>query len=207
MDIAPGSPPRSETTATKPQLAAATPATPNLASTPISLGAFGVEAGQLPGLVPIDALQSGPAATGGQPSGPAAASSGPPIVAIQAISQAAAALQNRPVELTLQPEELGRVRLTLRAGDGSMAVAIAVERPETLDLLRRHIDQLANQLRDIGYQNLTFEFAGQGQQFGDRDFGDSQARADDKATSTNQTRSVDTLRLIVGADSGLDIRV
>ncbi len=63
---------------------------------------------------------------------------------IQVIADAARALQDRPVEVTLNPEELGRVRLTLRSVDGSMSVSVAVERPETLDLLRRNIDMLAS---------------------------------------------------------------
>lgn len=80
--------------------------------------------------------------------------------AVQAITQAAHALQDHPVELLLNPEELGRVKLTLHHGDGSMSVSIAAERPETMDLLRRHIDLLADQLRDIGYRDLAFDFTG-----------------------------------------------
>ena len=182
-------------------LAAPTPANPAL-----PLAAFSVEPGQLPGLVLVpllaEAPQSGATLPAGQPTATPA-----PVAAMHAIAKAASALQNRPVELTLHPRELGRVRLTLQAVDGSMAVAIAVERPETLDLLRRHIDQLANQLRDIGYQNLTFEFAAQDQQFGHRErgFADTQRLAED--ANQPSTQPPEPLRLLIGGDAGVDIRV
>ncbi|MGR3292369.1 MAG: flagellar hook-length control protein FliK [Paracoccaceae bacterium] len=128
---------------------------------------------------------------------------------VQTIAQAAVALSDRPVELLLNPEELGRVRLTLQAIDGSMAVTITVERPETLDLLRRHIDQLAGQLRDIGYQKLTFEFADQGQQFdrqNDRDF-NPQDPAQDLPERLPDAQNPEPHRLEIGSESGVDIRL
>ena len=77
----------------------------------------------------------------------------------QSIADAARALAlDRPVEITLNPEELGRVRLGLQAAEQGMVVTINVERPETLELLRRNIELLAEQLREIGYQDLEFSF-------------------------------------------------
>jgi flagellar hook-length control protein FliK len=80
------------------------------------------------------------------------------------------------VELTLQPEELGKVRMTMSAGqDGAMTMSLQAERPETLDLLRRHIGDLARELQDLGFSNLNFSFgqdraqAGQQQAEGGRD--------------------------------------
>lgn len=66
-------------------------------------------------------------------------------------------------EVVLQPEELGRVRLSLQTSDTAVNVSILVERPETLDLMRRHIGQLADEFRAMGYQDVSFEFAQQGQ--------------------------------------------
>ena len=79
---------------------------------------------------------------------------------VEVIVTAARALGDRPVELTLNPEELGRVRMTLLASDDGMTVQLTVERPETLDLLRRNIDILASDLRKAGYEQLSFGFAG-----------------------------------------------
>ncbi len=67
----------------------------------------------------------------------------------------------KPIELTLNPAELGRVRLALAPGDGVMMVTVLADRPETLDLMRRHIDMLAQELRTIGYGSTAFSF-GQG---------------------------------------------
>ncbi len=62
------------------------------------------------------------------------------------------------LEITLNPAELGRVRLTLQAGEAAMVVTIAADRPETLDLMRRHVDVLAQEFRDIGYDSAGFSF-------------------------------------------------
>ena len=45
-------------------------------------------------------------------------------------------LPDRPVELTLNPEELGRVRMTLATHDAGITVTIVAERADTLDLMR-----------------------------------------------------------------------
>ncbi len=75
------------------------------------------------------------------------------------IAMAAAQFSERPVELVLSPEELGRVRITLSLGDNNaITVSIVADRPDTLDLMRRNIPALAQEFRDIGYQNASFSF-------------------------------------------------
>ncbi|MDF0601941.1 flagellar hook-length control protein FliK [Psychromarinibacter sp. C21-152] len=83
----------------------------------------------------------------------------PHRIALQLV-EAARQMADRPVELTLEPEELGRVRMTLTTGDGAMTVGLTTERAETADLLRRHIETLAQEFRQLGYRDVTFEFAG-----------------------------------------------
>ena len=63
------------------------------------------------------------------------------------------------IEIRLDPEELGRVQFTLQAEGDSLRVMIAVERPETLDLLRRHADLLTQSLRDAGYGGASLSFS------------------------------------------------
>lgn len=65
----------------------------------------------------------------------------------------------KPVEVTLSPEELGRVRMTLVTTDGALTLSLVADRPETLDLMRRNIDQLAQDFRDMGFHDLTFNFS------------------------------------------------
>lgn len=62
------------------------------------------------------------------------------------------------VELSLAPEELGKVRMTLHTTDLGITVSVQAERSETLDLMRRHIEQLARDFRELGYAAITFDF-------------------------------------------------
>lgn len=78
------------------------------------------------------------------------------------IADAARQALNRPVELALNPTELGQVRMSLLKGEGMITVSIIAERVETLDLMRRNIDILAQDLRQIGFDNVSFSFGGQG---------------------------------------------
>jgi flagellar hook-length control protein FliK len=78
------------------------------------------------------------------------------------LAEVARRLADGPVEVSLSPEELGRVRLSLHGNEAQMTVQIMAERPETLDLLRRHIDLLAAELRQQGFTDLTFSFSGGG---------------------------------------------
>ncbi len=166
-----------------------------------------VEPLTIPDVAPIETRNFTSLTSSGQPA-PNAQPPGFVMRALQTITQAALTLQDRPIELTLNPEELGRVRLTLNSAEGAMAVSITVERPDTLDLLRRNIDILAQQLRDIGYQNLSFSFAGQGGDFG----GDN---AENPQTQTpaagGDAQPIDAtsmpLRINLDGTNGVDIRL
>ncbi len=93
------------------------------------------------------------AATAGQRSNPTAQ-------AILAQLQAALPKANgEATEILLNPEELGRVRMTLSGGDGVGSVLLQVERPETLDLIRRNIEQMRAELAEAGWDSVTFNFA------------------------------------------------
>lgn len=86
-----------------------------------------------------------------------------PRPVMQQMAEAARALRDGPVELTLQPEELGKVRMTLTAGaEGNLTMSLQAERSETLELLRRHIGDLARELQDLGFSNLNFSFGQDG---------------------------------------------
>ena len=58
------------------------------------------------------------------------------------ISDIIPAAMDKPVQFTLRPEELGRVRLSVAVSETRIIVSILVARAETLDLMRRNIDQL-----------------------------------------------------------------
>jgi len=130
---------------------------------------------------------------------------------MQMIAEAARALPDRPVELALSPEELGRVRLTLQTSETSMNVLVTVERPETLELLRRNIDLLANELRDAGYDDVSFAFADQEPSAFDQQDGDTDTTGsphDDAPNGAAIELQQQTAKVLALDNlSGLDIRL
>ncbi|MCT2539792.1 flagellar hook-length control protein FliK [Sedimentimonas flavescens] len=82
-----------------------------------------------------------------------------PVHVSRQLAEAAGAQRDGMVEVALAPEELGKVKLRLQAHDGVMSVSIQAERPETLDLMRRHADLLARDFRDLGFRDVAFSFA------------------------------------------------
>ena len=135
----------------------------------------------------------------------------PRSVALQ-IAEVIRASGERAVELRLQPEELGRVQMTLsQDATGTLTVALAVERAETLDLLRRNIDLLGADLRELGYENVDFSFQGdfQGNGTGDGPR-DRPPREGTRAADTGPARPAGSPTAGGTADrsgSGIDIRL
>lgn len=85
-------------------------------------------------------------------------------------SQLVEAVRHGPggsTDVALNPEELGRVRLSLMTQDGVLHVTVLAERPETHDLLRRNIGLLQSDFRALGYTDVAFDF-GQGGDRSDR---------------------------------------
>lgn len=85
------------------------------------------------------------------------------------IAQAVIQHHGRVTEIALNPEELGRLRLSMSAVDTAITLSVAADRPETADLLRRHIDVLTQEFRSLGYDDITFSFEGDNQSESDRD--------------------------------------
>jgi flagellar hook-length control protein FliK len=75
------------------------------------------------------------------------------------IAEAMQRLPDKPVELSLNPRELGRVKLSISVNELGITVNVVAERPETLDLMRRNIDQLGREFQSIGYENINFAFS------------------------------------------------
>lgn len=126
----------------------------------------------------------------------------PPIVAaspllpaasvLQAAAQIAASLVQRgdgTTEIALSPEELGSVRLQFQSdaqNPDRLVVHLAFDRRETMDLFRRHADQLTEAIRSAGYSEARLDFgqAGAGSGEGERP---GQASRPDTGLDTPQT--------------------
>ncbi|WHZ35204.1 flagellar hook-length control protein FliK [Sagittula sp. MA-2] len=77
---------------------------------------------------------------------------------IRQVADAFTRLSDQTVEIRLSPEELGRVRMYMHSGEHGLLVNIQADRTETLDLMRRHVDELARHLAEAGYENAGFTF-------------------------------------------------
>ncbi|WP_146111577.1 flagellar hook-length control protein FliK [Defluviimonas denitrificans] len=82
--------------------------------------------------------------------------------AAHSVAHAIRHMEGGSVEIALSPEELGHIRLLLRDHTtATPTVTLHADRADTLDLMRRHIDILAQDLRDMGYRDVSFSFGGQ----------------------------------------------
>lgn len=109
--------------------------------------------------------QDGLSAVASVPQQGSASSVMPPVtLSAEMISQVTAKLgrpmtDTRSVDVDLNPSELGRLKISLMSHDGTVLVHMHAERPETLDLIRRHGDMLARALQDVGYDGVNFSFS------------------------------------------------
>ena len=137
----------------------------------------------------------------------------PPAMAHDIARQLSAGFAAAPgdkVEVILSPEELGRVRMTILNDDRGLTMTFVAERPETLDLMRRNIDSLAQDFRGLGFGALNFAFSREG----GRDLPQAQAwTGDDKPDENNapvavrQTAARPILPRAVAGSESVDIRL
>ncbi|WP_397541819.1 flagellar hook-length control protein FliK [Roseovarius salis] len=74
------------------------------------------------------------------------------------VAQAVQAGREQSYEILLNPPELGKLRISLTPGETGISISIQADRPETLDLLRRHADMLSQDFREMGYDSTAFSF-------------------------------------------------
>ncbi|WP_192808365.1 flagellar hook-length control protein FliK [Oceanicola granulosus] len=119
-------------------------------------------------------------------------------VAIQAVAPGT-------TEIQLDPRELGRVTLNVATSETGLHVVIATERPETLDLIRRHIDLLTLELRSAGGGTASFDFAGTGREA--ERFGRPSADAPPEAEADDDTSPPPQTAPSASSSDGVDLRI
>ena len=131
-----------------------------------------------------------------------------PVAIARQMAEALQKLPDRPVEISLNPKELGRVRMNISAAEAGITVTIVTERPETLDLMRRNIDQLVREFQSIGYTDINFAFSeGETQQgFGD-DSDDRGSVASTQLEIFDTEETLDSNQTKMHAQTGVDIRL
>lgn len=114
------------------------------------------------------------------------------------------------VELTLSPEELGRVRMAMHSVDGTMVVTVTADRAETQDMLRRYAAVLRSEFAEQGYTQVDIGFANQGQS-GTQTFATNPhaqtSRTDSPEFSITDTHAGPVAAHTTVSASGLDLRL
>ncbi len=106
------------------------------------------------------------------------------------------------VEVALSPEELGSVTLRMEQEGAGLRVTLSADRPETLDLMRRHAGHLQQELADAGFAGATFSF-GKGEKGGER----QADRPPPRGTEPGAAVAFPRLPAPVSRGSGLDLRM
>ena len=104
-----------------------------------------------------EAIMAAPASVREQP-GPTFRSPEQAYAIARQLVEALPRLLDRPVEILMNPEELGKVRMVMSGSETQVTLHISAERPETSDLLRRNLDLLAQDLKSLGYTQVSFDF-------------------------------------------------
>lgn len=118
-----------------------------------------------PDLVFGPVSQAGPLAT---PSAPTVTAAPPAQIMSQIVSavmpNGTQITHDQVTEIALDPPKLGRVRMVLSQMDtGLISMTVIADRPETLDLLRRNADLLAQEFAQSGLAGSEFSFQDGGQ--------------------------------------------
>lgn len=132
------------------------------------------------------------------------------------IADAARQLPDGPIEISLSPEELGKVKLTFQVSEnGAMNVVVAAERAETLELMRRNVDSLLAEFSDLGYEGSSFQFqqddqnasGDQSDQSGAGRSNGTLGSADNVQSSTLDTDLLSPVRLHLDGTAGMDLKL
>jgi flagellar hook-length control protein FliK len=129
-----------------------------------------------------------------------------PVMIARQMAEALQKASDRTVEIALSPKELGRVRMSISAAEVGITVNVVAERPETLDLMRRHIEQLAHEFAELGYTNMEFAFA-QGETHHESYDEDASGSTEATVLSLDLEAETSAPEVPLAATSGLDLRL
>ena len=128
----------------------------------------------------------------------------PPDLGAQ-IRRALVRSDGQVTELELSPRELGMLRIRVTTTDMGAQLQLSADRPETFDLLRRHLDQLERQLHGMGFSGMNLGQHGAHRAYaGPKADPEGESRKSEPGAETLAHRPAAADRL--GA-SGLDMRI
>ncbi|UUV05671.1 flagellar hook-length control protein FliK [Ruegeria sp. YS9] len=127
--------------------------------------------------------------------------------------QLSAAVQTRTgsgaTEIALNPEELGRVSIVLNGREDGLQITIATERPETLELMRRHLSVLTEEFQKLGYGDLSFDLGtswGSGADQKDANDADTQSPSHSEAAPQERIDHTTSHPQNLASGRGIDMR-
>ncbi len=126
-------------------------------------------------------------------------------IALRQVTDAMVAANDQNIELTLDPPELGRVRMSMSEQNGSLTVVIESDQTSTQNLIRKNQDLLRQDLLALGYSGISFEFDQGGQDNGKHDSRDLNALNQESAAEADDRNALQSRQILVA--SGVDIRV
>ncbi len=119
------------------------------------------------------------------------------------VVEAIPAVTEGPVEIVLDPEELGKLRMQITRSETGWTLHVNIERPETLDFMRRHIETLQKDLVSVGYESLNLQLGGG--QNGGASAQEHLKRAEGPSIVLDEGQSQNMTTVVI--NDGLDIRV
>lgn len=130
-----------------------------------------------------------------------------PAMVGRQMAEALHRMPDQPVQLALSPKELGKVKMSISAGEQGITVSVIAERQETLDLMRRNINDLAKEFHSLGYSDVNFAFSegrsDEGQMNSDQNGPDGNSPFDGNEAAENSVPNV--IQMV--ASEGLDLRL
>lgn len=134
-----------------------------------------------------------------------------PAQVVRQLADAVRTTDDNVVELTMDPPELGRVRMSISEASGVTTITIAADNQATSELMRRHIDMLRKDFAELGHQNVSFSFEqgnsdGQRQTNGEVSQGDGSGQQGD-VTQASDARVPPPNAPQTTPTTGLDIRI
>lgn len=131
----------------------------------------------------------------------------PPVARQIADAIHARVTAEKVIEVSLNPAELGRLKLSLTPVENGLVINIMAERSETNEMIRRNLIDLERAFSEMGGENITFSFEQNG---GFPDQGQHDPSID-SADWSEQVAATPTLSIQQHRDltitSGIDIRV
>lgn len=127
------------------------------------------------------------------------------VLVLRQVTDAMVAANDKNIELTLDPPELGRVRVSMSEQNGVLTVAIESDQASTQNLIRKNQDLLRQDLLALGYSGISFAFDQGRQDNGKDNSREFNALNQEFAPETDDKNALQYRQILVA--SGVDIRV